>query len=236
MGNVGNIVTLFTTFVGGALAATGRITELAVMERILRPMTLITSFGLLGDTLAKALINFLPTGLSSLLCTLTGTPDQKLDEQINSWMAMAQIVLTLSKTTRFLISPYYHSLCRAVYAEGSRLLAIKGITPAQVSRITANYTKIVSLSSTVFLFENSIKDRDIPFYIHLSGAPGVGKTLIAERLLHEIFPASTFSGGGVYTRSDGTFWSGFTGQKHILYDEFMVGPEVELVQHYGEIL
>jgi Cdc6-like AAA superfamily ATPase len=115
----------------------------------------------------------------------------------------------------------YQKAFDTVYDSALKMMQDPDLTPDLRTKMMPLYSRMLGLASTIEGFRSNQITREVPFYIHLAGKPGVGKTTIAKSLIRFLFPECTED--NLYWRPSNDFWDGFADHRFILYDEFLVG-------------
>ncbi|ASH99194.1 polyprotein [Pansavirus 2] len=189
----------------------------AIRDRLTHLSLVLTTAGIASSVLD--LVYFLlPEGLRLAIKYTFGGANALLSEQITQWRSTVVALNKLSTTSDVLMSPQYKQFVAKELATGLRLLRdSSGSDRASVMTMIPN---LMRLDSIMFRFQNSSRDRPIPFTLHVAGPPGVGKTLLVRALLTHLGRSPS----DVYFRPNHSeFWDGYNGQKVIIYDEFLVG-------------
>ncbi len=189
----------------------------SIRDRLTHLSLVLTTAGIASNVLD--LIYFLlPEGLRLSIKYTFGGAAALLSEQITQWRSTVVALNKLSTTSDVLMSPQYRQFVAHELANGLRLL--RDTTGSERASVMTMIPTLMRLDSIMFRFQNSSRDRPIPFTLHVAGPPGVGKTLLVRTLLTHLGRNPS----DVYFRPNHSeFWDGYNGQKVIIYDEFLVG-------------
>jgi len=146
---------------------------------------------------------------------------------------MANAVLQVSKVPCVLRSESYFDRIKNLLLEGTKIMhAIKEMTLR--SLMLGPFVRLGAIAATLTQYKNTPTTRKHPFSVHLFGPPGIGKTLVTEKLAttaFEIFPES------IYARNvNSDYWDGCADPSMIVMDEFMVGDAADKLRIGKEYL
>lgn len=216
-GGVSAIALIMSLLIGSVGLATGDA------ERVKRTCLMLTALMAGGTVLANVfstLFVLLPVALRTAFIHKFGSEQQKSDLLIENWRIRAEGILASSKISSVVGTPYYYGQIKTVLAEGQKLIS-KTHSSTQKTYFFACFTKIFQIAMILNQKHYGSGTRKLPFAFHMSGDPGVGKTLIMQSLIQRAFGESEQN---TYTRSNAdAFWSGFNCQEVILMDEWGVG-------------
>uniref|UniRef100_F1KPM0 Genome polyprotein n=1 Tax=Ascaris suum TaxID=6253 RepID=F1KPM0_ASCSU len=191
-----------------------------IRDRLTQLSLVLTTAGIAAGTIN--LIYFLiPEGMRLALKYTFGGSAAVVTERISSWRSRVIALNKLSSTNDVLISREYYDLVKKSINEGLGFL--RDAPPSERNNVMTMMPPLMRLDHILWSYQEARRDRPLPFVLHLSGRPGVGKTL----LVHSILTKLGYGPSDVYFRPvSSEFWDGYSGQKVIVYDEFLVGSEM----------
>lgn len=168
-----------------------------------------------------ALFQLFPLYLREAILEKFGTKEMKTNYRLSRWLQKATAVLTLAKTPRVMISKEFKEWVRELMAKALEL-SKQFTNIKQASLFLRKYTDICRVYATLNHFSEAGITRKMPYCIHLSGAPGVGKTFVSSMLMRQVFGIQS---NEIYNVPvSGEYWSGFhPGHRGIILDEFLIG-------------
>lgn len=175
-----------------------------------------------GLTAAQKAFALLPFTLRTWFINVFGTQAQKDKIAIDAWKAKALTLLAVRRVPRIVCSDFYAEKLREINSEGFELM--KTLEPNRRLEMLGVYNNISRAWQDYIQKIEAEKTRDIPFCVHLAGPAGVGKTTFHSKLLHTL----GYSTYDKFSRPPGSeFWDGFVGSKVVVYDEFLINPELQ---------
>nr|ANA09089.1 polyprotein [Posavirus strain 9676] len=191
-----------------------------IRDRLAQLSLILTTAGVVTGSIN--LIYFLiPEGLRLALKYTFGGNTAVVTERVSAWRSRVIALNKLSGTNDVLISKEYYDLVKKSIGEGLGFL--RDAPPSERNNVMTMIPPLMKLDHILWSYQEARRDRPLPFVLHLSGRPGVGKTL----LVHTILTKLGYGPSDVYFRPvSSEFWDGYNGQKVIVYDEFLVGSEM----------
>uniref|UniRef100_F1KPM8 Genome polyprotein n=1 Tax=Ascaris suum TaxID=6253 RepID=F1KPM8_ASCSU len=191
-----------------------------IRDRLCNLSLVLTTAGIAASTVN--LIYFLiPEGLRLALKYTFGGSAAIAAEKVGIWRSKVVALNKLSGTNDVLISKEYYDTVKKTLNEGLELL--RDAPQSERSNVITMMPPLMRLDHILWSYQEAKRDRPLPFVLHLSGKPGVGKTL----LVHSILTHLGYSPSDVYFRPvSSEFWDGYNGQKVVVYDEFLVGAQM----------
>uniref|UniRef100_F1KPM4 Genome polyprotein n=1 Tax=Ascaris suum TaxID=6253 RepID=F1KPM4_ASCSU len=191
-----------------------------IRDRLCNLSLVLTTAGIAASTVN--LIYFLiPEGLRLALKYTFGGSTAIAAEKVGMWRSKVVALNKLSGTNDVLISKEYYDAVKKTLNEGLELL--RDAPQSERSNVITMMPPLMRLDHILWSYQEAKRDRPLPFVLHLSGKPGVGKTL----LVHSILTHLGYSPSDVYFRPvSSEFWDGYNGQKVVVYDEFLVGAQM----------
>nr|APG77920.1 hypothetical protein [Hubei picorna-like virus 12] len=191
-----------------------------IRDRLTQLSLILTTAGVITGTVN--LIYFLvPEGLRLALKYTFGGNAAVVTERVTAWRSRVIALNKLSGTNDVLISKEYYDMVKRSINEGLGFL--RDAPPSERNNVMTMIPPLMKLDHILWSYQEARRDRPLPFVLHLSGRPGVGKTL----LVHTILTKLGYGPSDVYFRPvSSEFWDGYNGQKVVVYDEFLVGSEM----------
>ncbi|APQ44558.1 polyprotein, partial [Posavirus sp.] len=191
-----------------------------IRDRLAQLSLVLTTAGVATGTVN--LIYFLiPEGLRLALKYTFGGNAAVVTERVSAWRSRVVALNKLSSTNDVLISREYYDMVKKSISEGLGFL--RDAPPSERNNVMTMIPPLMKLDHILWSYQEARRDRPLPFVLHLSGRPGVGKTL----LVHTILTKLGYGPSDVYFRPvSSEFWDGYNGQKVVVYDEFLVGSEM----------
>lgn len=190
------------------------------VKRCERLVKLTSGIGIIAGG-SIALFQLFPLYLREAVLEKFGTKEMKTNYRLSRWLQKATAVLTLAKTPRVMISREFKEWVRDLMAKASDL-SKQFTNVKQASIFLRKYTDVCRVYATLNHFSEAGITRKMPYCIHLSGAPGVGKTFVSSMLMKQVFGIQA---NEIYNVPvSGEYWSGFhPGHRGIIIDEFLIG-------------
>ncbi|APG78467.1 hypothetical protein [Hubei picorna-like virus 12] len=191
-----------------------------IRDRLTQLSLILTTAGVITGTVN--LIYFLvPEGLRLALKYTFGGNAAVVTERVSAWRSRVIALNKLSGTNDVLISKEYYDMVKRSINEGLGFL--RDAPPSERNNVMTMIPPLMKLDHILWSYQEARRDRPLPFVLHLSGRPGVGKTL----LVHTILTKLGYGPSDVYFRPvSSEFWDGYNGQRVVVYDEFLVGAEM----------
>ncbi|APG77998.1 hypothetical protein [Hubei picorna-like virus 10] len=186
-----------------------------------RNITMICAGSVALCGIGSVILLGLPTALQTAISSVFGTDDEKERIIYEDWDIRCLAVLRLSRVNTVLSSPEFKKWVDELIKESHEIRGkIKG--PSGAAVYMRNMAQLIKISNLLTVFHSRESTRNVPFSIHLFGVPGVGKTLLATKILKDCFGVETSE---VYVRPKSSdYWDAYCQQTAVLYDEFLVGP------------
>jgi hypothetical protein len=215
-------VAFLTTSLGGLYCLNTTDTK-ALRDKAQFMITLLAGGTILANMGACA-FSMLPTLLQDAIVYKFGTEEQRIRRQVREWKAQASALIHFSTVSKVVGTDYYIELVSQSMKLGSEIQEKMTDSKFASLRVTVLgiFLKLQKIYMNINSYVLSGSKRHEPFSIHIFGMPGVGKTLLGERLIVRSCDADSNS---IYAKNAcEEFWSGYLGQKVVIFDEFLVGP------------
>jgi len=196
-------------------------------------ITTVMAGGTALYTLSGHLFALLPTALKTAIIYQWGSKSSIAKYEVQSWCSMANAVLQVSKVPCVLRSESFFDRIKNLLLEGTKIMhAVKEMSLRSI--MLGPFVRLGAIAATLTQYKNTPTTRKHPFSVHFFGPPGIGKTLVTEKLAttaFEIYPES------IYTRNvNSDYWDGCADPNMIVMDEFMVGDAADKLRIGKEYL
>lgn len=210
-------------FLGATLGKFNGVDKKVMKER-LQYLMLLVAGGTIAATASRFAFGILPYALQDALIFKFAPAWFQEERRMLTWKEQAEMLFKLSKVTKVVTSKEYYTKLNQCLREGPKLM--EKLTMAKnKSYYLALLGKLLTIASFLEQKRSMGAQRPEPFCIHISSPPGFGKSLIANKLVRDVFDVEDDE---VYSRVANTeHWNGFHSQKVIIYDEFLVGEEMK---------
>lgn len=174
------------------------------------------------NTVISCSLLLLPAAITTSLAAhgMLHNPEA-LARETDSWKVRAQGLLACSQIAHVLNDPLYLNTVHRTMREVQPFLKRNDLHPMQRTQILGLWFKLQSIVLSLEQLESQKGERSFPYGLHLCGRAGVGKSELVSMLVRDAFridPRDTFN-----RPIDSEYWDGFSGQKAIIIDEFLVG-------------
>lgn len=163
-----------------------------------------------------------------------GSEEQRLKREVDEWRSVSNALIQFSKIAKVVISDYYLERVQEAMKAGSDLQSklFPHRYTAMRNIVVMTFVRLQKIQYHINAYKTSGVKRPEPFCIHIAGPSGIGKTLIADRLVKETCDAVS-----VYTRNGSEeHWNGYACQDAALLDEWLVGSQDKAEREAGEFL
>lgn len=194
----------------------------------------IFSFSAVAVKAGAQMMTLLPLAFQHGLMSLFGTANQKLDMELDDYRSESQLLLAISKVPSVISSETFHCRLSASVDRGYELAEKCG--PQQRAMIANLYFRQLSLLSMTTKFREQDQTRVVPYCVHVTAPPGIGKTMTMPMLLREAFGLEQRE---AYIRPmSEQYWNGYKAKyKAVVMDEFLVSkPEWNLGLEYLDLV
>lgn len=190
-----------------------------VRKRCLQ-LTALVAGGAAVSTLASSALVILPAALQEAILLRFGTQEQKFRNTFDYWRAKAQTVIACSRVQAVVGTKEFEDMLSEVIQEaGSIGKHLKDVEMR--TTFFAMMNRIVPIDVIVKQYQYEQAVRNMPFAIHLAGPPGIGKSVIEQHLVREVFqigPKDTY-----YKPVASEYWDGYRSAKAVIIEEFLLG-------------
>lgn len=188
-----------------------------------RDLIAMVAAGSIMKSVWLMILSLMPIVLREALIYQFGSKEMVQEIEVTKWREKATGLYSLSKNPTVTSGEEYKKRLVEVVSEGHELIS-KVTNPGIRSMFTTMHNKMIHLYSILVQSEVNGVSRPLPFSLHLYGDPGIGKTILSKRIIQECYGARI---NDIYTIPNGEFFDGFMGQKHMLWDEFLVAsPDI----------
>nr|QNN26217.1 polyprotein 1 [Fabavirus sp.] len=198
-----------------------------------------------GVVALKDMIIYLFTSLSDLAGKILGFESQVLadlsillGENVADWLdecdCMLAYMLEFTSSAREIFDRLAQLIEKGKLIRAGILTTSHRGSPQVMSLVTKALDKLTELHSSVVM-AGSNGSRKAPFMVFFTGASGVGKTSVVQRLGANWLQQEQLGPNEVYARNgQDPFWSGYKRQAVVTYDDFgavpgMVSNEAEII-------
>nr|WKV34495.1 MAG: RNA-dependent RNA polymerase [Riboviria sp.] len=193
----------------------------------------LVSFGIAGSFFIGSLVLILPSAVRLLVMRTFGSDEEQDKALVDEWISRSVVAFRMRKVPRVLVSEDYRKLVADLIVS-SRDLRARVKTPHVAALMNRQLVCLVEVASMLEQYFDARLGRDLPYCFHISGPPGVGKTLFGKKLMYDVFGKKDCE---VFSRSASTeFWDGYINQSAVMYDEFQIGPKDNVVMVSMEYL
>lgn len=192
------------------------------MKERLQYLAALIAGGTIAATASRFAFGILPYALQDALIYKFAPAWYQEERRMQTWKDQAEMLFKMSKVTKVVTSKEYYSKLNDCLKAGPKLME-KLTNAKNKSYYLALMGKLLTISSYLEQKNALGAQRNEPFCLHLSSPPGYGKSLIANKLVRDVFGVTDAE---VYSRATNSeHWNGFHNQKVVIYDEFLVGEE-----------
>lgn len=223
---------LILAFLVGILGKFSGTDMKVIKERMAYTLVLVTGGTVLAK-LAHTAFLLLPQALQGALIFRFAPESYRDDYRMQAWKDQAEMLFRLSKITACVTSTEYYTRMNDVIREGPILME-RLSTPKGRTYYLGMLTRLTQIATMLEQFKQTGGMRSEPWSMHISSAPGFGKTLIVNKLMRDCF---SYTANDVWFRpiSD-EYWSGYYDQKCVIYDEFLIGDATDRLKFGKEYL
>lgn len=174
------------------------------------------------STVLTATLLLLPSAITTALANKGLIVDPEIvSRDYDSWRIRAQGLLSCSQIARVITEPSYLIELRRCMREAHVMLTKNQLPGPSRTVMIGLWTRLHSMTITLSQLESQRGARNFPYSLHLSGPPGVGKTQLTSLLMRDVFNIQEKE---IFVRPiDSDYWDGFSGQRSIVLDEFLIG-------------
>jgi hypothetical protein len=191
---------------------------------------LITTFVATGNalaTLGNALFFLLPFGVQKAIFQVSAPEHLCVQRELQEWNDKAVSLLRLKRIQHVLSSPEYRTIVESHIMAGTSLVSrMRSENAPMRGMIHSNLVQLQTIQPT--LVNNAMKGgaRDKPFGIHMSGPPGVGKTVCIRELIRQGLDMDQDKDS--YSLNEGgDYWDGYVNQPIIVMDEWLTRQDAD---------
>jgi hypothetical protein len=210
-----------------------RLPALDQVKKACLTVTALMAGGTALYSLSGHLFALLPVALRTALTYQFGSKAMIAKHEVQNWYSRANAILQVSKVPCVLRSDVYFEKIKALLKEGSDLIRQ---VKEHALRLLINgpFVRLAAIATTLTQYRHTPSTRQAPYVIHFYGEPGVGKTLVTEKLAAESFGIYK---DGLYNRNvNSEYWDGCADPDMVIMDEFMVGNADDRLKHGKEYL
>jgi len=209
---------LLMAFVVGVIGVRGRDSK-KIRETCLTLTALWAGGNVMSNT-ATASFALLPITVQKALASIFATQSYKARLEADEWRAKTQGLLNASRLPTVVSTTEYREAVEQSLRDGSVFLYDGRLDTSARMLLINSFQKLNNLNSILNQQKYTGATRKLPFGIHFAGEGGIGKSLVAVKFIEEAFG---FLDTDIYQRSNvDDYWSGYFGQKVVMYDEFLV--------------
>lgn len=198
-------------------------TDFNKVKKVGANITALMRGGSVATNAFKMMLVIMPATLKMAFTYKFGTPEQRLEVEIQNWQSVSSSLCALGKNQTMLGSKEYAAKISDLLTEGGSLIRkiTSGVKPTVKQNMMMTYTKMVNIHTNLVTKKYNSGDRNIPFAFHFAGPPGIGKTTTIKDMLVQ---ACGMEREMMYSRDvSDEFYSGYLDHPAIIMDEFLLG-------------
>lgn len=229
-----DFLTLMTTLCVGVIGL--KSFDFVKVKDYAAQLTAVMAGGSVLSNSIKLFLVLLPPILKIALVHKYGTREQKFTRELEDWRARAQAWSSLSKVQSVMVTKRYSDEVKKCLKEGGVLLRSTDsfkLSTASKQISVAAYIRLLKIHTLLLAREVDSGSRPVPFYFHIAGPSGIGKTTCVNDVLQELgFCKEDIA----YKNCSESFWTGCQGKRVIVMDEFLLGSQEDNHKIMQEIL
>ncbi|APQ44535.1 polyprotein, partial [Posavirus sp.] len=192
--------------------------------QLVRDATSFTNFGKTVGNAFVAALNVLPDCISGILCPIFGDEKQKIAYYTNAMIVKSDVILEYSKVSSIYSQQGFKDELADILRWAQPIMRTYASSSA-MNEFRNRYNLMCRISQQLTVSQNMKTPRNIPFWIHIAAAPGVGKSTSCRYLINYILDNFTVGNRklhGVWYRCPADpFYTAYQGQEVVVWDEFL---------------
>nr|UIW13719.1 MAG: polyprotein [stool-associated RNA virus] len=156
--------------------------DLKEFESCVRPITLAVNLATSSSKLWSSILMILPACLRRMITKVTGTDEDMACEDVNDFVAESKALMSLKKTPAIFKGDSYLDHLTDLVHRGLDLLGRLDPKNPRWSAVNNEMNQLVRAYEGVSATRYTNDRRAWPFWIHLYGEPGIGKTNVINAI------------------------------------------------------